>query len=495
MNVRAAALSAFAVLAAASTAAAQDGITALDLARLRELYRLTDTVGELLWPGFDARKLPIAVNHEDRQELLVGHPRPPAPFAPHGDVDGVPMFLREGCTRYGPRGGGWAVDLGGQKTAYVGTQRGAGPTEDWLSLLLHECFHVYQGRFQPDAARGGPWQEPPEDDPAYNARIGLESHVLHAALLAADAAGVQELAATFVAVRHARLQGRSDGLRRCEAASEYNEGTATYVQARLFLLLHEQLSLEPEAGPDPGYHGFPDAEKRYRELVARVLPPPGQPITFFHAQYQNGMAQCLVLDRVRPGWKQELRAPGTSQFQLLERQFPMAAQREAELLAAAERRFCYADLLQAQQRIVAERVALVRGYVERPGRRYRVFHRDLPGRFDWKPQGPVYHVPPAVLPDADRATVWAGGIEAFEKPGLTFRSQKVPVLFRHDYLEWIDPEPTSDDSDLKIEAKANDGEVYTDLVLTTDGFVLRAARARVVRGKDLVAIHPLPAGG
>ena len=482
------------LLAASPTILAQDGIQPIDLARIRELYHLTDAVGERIWPGFDTRVLPIAINGDDQQELLVGHPHPPAPFAAHGDVDGVPAFLRQGCTRYGPKGGGWAVDLGGEKTAYVGTWRGKGATEEYLALLLHECFHVFQARLQQKPPGDGPWQEPPEDDPVYNARIGIESRVLYAALSAKDEA-LRELASMFVAVRHARRQGFGDGLRRCESANEYSEGTATYSQARLFQVLSQELYLVPASDTDPDYHAFHDADKRYRELVARVLPIVDQPITFFHAQYQNGMAQCLLLDRLRKGWKEELREGGTSQFTLFERELPLTKKRETELLAAAEQRFDYPGLLQKQQAVVAARVELVRGFVEQQGRRYRVWHRDLPGRFNWKPQGPVYHVPSSLMPDADRATVWAGGIAAFEKPGLTFASQKVPVIFRHDYLEWIDAEPAADGSDLKVTAKASDGEVYEGVVVETDGFRLEMARARIVRTADVVDIHPLPASG
>ncbi|MHC4899629.1 MAG: hypothetical protein ACYTGW_21260, partial [Planctomycetota bacterium] len=163
-----------------------------DIDRIRELHHLTDVLGEQLWPGFDTREIPIAVNNNDREEMLIGHPAPPAAFrAFEGhEIDGKPAMIRDGVTRFGPRGGGWAVSLGGRQTAYVGVLQRGLSTERYLSLLLHECFHVYQKDYR---ARGrGKTAALPTDDADYAAMIGLESHVLHAALQRMDLSGVQD---------------------------------------------------------------------------------------------------------------------------------------------------------------------------------------------------------------------------------------------------------------------------------------------------------------
>jgi hypothetical protein len=71
-------------------------------------------------------------------------------------------------------------------------------------------------------------------------------------------------------------------------------------------------------------------------------------------------------------------------------------------------------------------------------------------------------------------------------------ADRVPIIFRSDYLEWIDPEPAPDESDLEVTFKTREDDVCTDLRLVTDGFTWAAPRARIVRGEDLVDIHPLP---
>lgn len=465
----------------------------LDLARVRELYHLTDAAGDRIWPGFDTRRIPVAINHADKSELLVGHPNPPPEFRrlEEHDVGGVPVFVRAGCTRYGPQGGGWAVDLGGERTAYVSTLRRSKDTEGWLTLLLHECFHVYQRRYREPAE--GKRGELPEDDAEYSAMLGLESRILAAALDAEDPDDARDLAEMFVAVRHERRRGLSEDVIRNESEQEWNEGTAKYAEARLLQVLSAELSLEPTLTRDPGYHGFRDAEARLRRYLRGIVPREGMAITFSHAQYEIGMAQALLLDRLRPDWKGEMRGRGAAQFTLLERECPLDAAREAKLVLEARDRFGYRSLLAGQTRILEKRLAKIRGYLRTPGRRYRVYHGDLPGSFKWKPQGPVYRVPQSLRRDSERSTLWVGGIARFEKQGMVFSSKKVPVLFRRDYLEWIDPSPAKDESDLVIESVRAENGIYHGLRVRTDGFDLTAPRARVRITPTVVTIRPVAA--
>jgi len=490
------------------TAAGGRGLGNRDIHRIRELHHLTDVLGDKLWPGYDTRKIPIAVNNDDRQEILIGHPAPPREFRDFKghDIDGKPVMIRDGVTRYGPRSGGWAVQLGGEHTAYVSVLQKGQSTESYLSLLLHECFHVYQRRYRQRAE--GNVASLPTDDPVYAAMIGLESRILHAALLEDREEKLHELCRMFVAVRHARRKPLAAGVVRKEGEQEYNEGTATYIQARLFQLMAQSGGIKPAvASGDARYKGFASAASQYRMYKARVLPATSRPITFFHSQYQCGMAQCLLLDRVRPKWKEEMRENGRTQFDLLERQFPVTDEEHGALVADAKKRFAYEGLLAGQKKLVGDRVAKIKSLLEAKGRRYRVYHSAIPGRFKWKPRGPVYRVPPALLGDEaeaiviegsrgrstilnPRVTIWGGGMR-FEKGSLLLESGKVPVVFRPDYLEWTDTDPDPKGKDLKIESRQVVGGVHHELKITTDGFTLSIDRARVERSASVVSIRPV----
>ena len=90
----------------------------------------------------------------------------------------------------------------------------------------------------------------------------------------------------------------------------------------------------------------------------------------------------------------------------------------------------------------------------------------------------------------------ANGLERLEKGDLVFESEQVPVIFwsNLNYFEWIDPSPAADKSDMKIQALQQVKDIYTNLILTTDGFVLRVNRARIIQSDKIVEIHPVPEG-
>jgi hypothetical protein len=480
----------------------------IDVVRIEELHHLTEVFGDRIWPGFDTRKVPIAINNDNKEELLIGHPDPPKEYHPFQDfkLQGQPVMVRDGVNRYGPKGGGWAVDLGGKQTAYVSTLREGWDTAPYLALILHECFHCFQKEYRQRAEGGG--GELPEDDPIYSALIGLESRILKAALEEPNDAKARALARMFVAVRHERRRDIPTRLIVLEGEQEYNEGTATYSQARLYQLLMKEGGLKPaQEGKDPQYHGFPNAEREYRRMISGVVPPPGRPITFFHSMYQHGMAQGLILDRVRPHWKEEMREKGMTQFALLEKELPAPAEGEQKLLAEAKKQFDYDDLLTQQKKLVAERLDLIRRYLDAPGRRYCVYHSRIRAGFNWEPFGPVYPVPASLekelaekrkgLGQAEETIqsqriVWVGGIRRFEMKGLSFASRDMPVTFGHDYLEWIDPDPAPDRSDMKITCEKQEEQTYARVKIETDGFTLDADKARIEWSPDVVKIYPVP---
>jgi hypothetical protein len=414
-------------------------------------------------------------------------------------------LIRDGVNRYGPKGGGWAVKIGGKQTAYVSTLKEGRDTEGYLSLILHECFHCFQKDYRQRADGAG--GELPEDDPIYSAMIGLESRILKAALDEPNDENVRKLAKMFVAVRCERRKDIPENLILLEGENEYSEGTATYSQARMYQLIAEQGGFTPAfKGKDPQYRGFPKAKSEYQRMISSIIPPRGHPVTFFHAMYKHGMAQCLVLDRVRPGWKEKMRQKGMTQFALLEKEFPLHENEEKELLAEAKKRFGYDDVLTEQKKLVDERLNLIRGYIYAPGRRYRFYHDKIHKGFNWNPSGPVYHIPESLEKEfvekrkklghheriQNHRTIWVGGLHPFKKNGFTFESVKTPILFGHEYFEWIDPDPAPDKSDMKIECESREGETYVGVKIKTDGFTLEADKARIEWSEDIVKIDLIP---
>ncbi|UCD64575.1 MAG: hypothetical protein JSW34_03830 [Candidatus Zixiibacteriota bacterium] len=501
------------VLAVATTVAAEEAeyrpLGKVDVGRVEELYHIADQLGDSLWPGFDVRRIPIGINNMDKEELLVAHPSPPEGFVPYSEfpIENQTMHIMDGCTRYGPRNGGWAVEVGGVRSAYVGTKADGLPTEDYISLIIHECFHVFQRDYREMA--DGAWGELPELDTDYSSLLALESRILHAILTDTTGRDIRETAKMFVAVRQERREDLPADIILSEGEEEYNEGTATYIQARMYELLARNAGIEPKyPGTDPHYRGFESADSLLQLMLGRILPPPGFVVTFFHSKYNHGMALGLVLDRARPDWKREMSEKGSTQFGLLEKELPVTDDEREALVRAAKVKFRYRDVFTEQERLITARTDTLLQFLEVPGRRYRVFISELPPPINWKPHGPVYKVPSDLMYEVDDRlapligdyepiaksnhgpTIWLGGIEKFEMAGLRCETKQVPVIFRMEFFEWIDPEPAEDGSDLMLEFASRDGDVYSDLTMTTDGFVLRVPKAHVVQTEHLVAIYP-----
>lgn len=503
------------VLALASAASTSAGETAdskgrhlgaVDVARVRELYHLGDVLGNQVWPGFDVRKIPVAINNDDREELLVNHPDPPPGYRVFEgfEVNGRPVLIRDDVVRLvGGGRGGTALWIGDTKSVYSPTLLEGGETEEhYLLKLYHEAFHCFQDGYRKRTEGAG--GEHPWTDPTLSAMIALEGHVLRAALEATDDAEMRELVKTFIAVRHERRKDLPEALVLLEGDDEFFEGTANYVQARALQLLAEKGGMKPPAGePRPGYPDLANARELFAEEISEIVGYDGErPVTFERAMYKHGMAQGLLLDRLRRGWKEALREPRATQFSLLESALSVPAAEEADRVVAAKKRFAYQDLFAEQKRRTDRYEEMIRGFLETPGRRYRIYLDELPGRALRKARRPLHPVPEKLGlqaaaeggPDSAIFVVYEAGFSRYEKPGFSFSSQEVPILQSMAFVEWIDPHPAPDRSDLKIVAERREGDVYQGLKLSTRGFELEAEKARIVWSPEFVEIHLLPPG-
>ena len=73
-----------------------------------------------------------------------------------------------------------------------------------------------------------------------------------------------------------------------------------------------------------------------------------------------------------------------------------------------------------------------------------------------------------------------------------FESGDTPVIFGFDYLEWFDPDPALDNSDIEIESDREEEGTHFGATIRTDGFTLEAETARIEWSKEEVNIHLMP---
>ncbi len=116
--------------------------------------------GEEIWPGFDARRVPLAI-YDGINTYLFRHPTPPDGFVM---LDSGGVFVYAG--RHETMRANTHTMLGDVSTATVLSQRGSErEARAHGGVAIHEAFHVFQRQRYPDwSANGSPQAHCPVSD-------------------------------------------------------------------------------------------------------------------------------------------------------------------------------------------------------------------------------------------------------------------------------------------------------------------------------------------
>jgi hypothetical protein len=212
-------------------------------------------------------------------------------------------------------------------------------TERWTSNAVRAAFGRWQlvegnldGQFRLTESQNNDQSEPPA--PQQVALALLEQRILAAALRANG--DDERLTRQLVAVRQLRLAG-SPSATQAEQAHEQRDGTAAYVGYRFALAAGQtQLQSWPdrllagyagENAPDPDSGATPIGDYMREERPAL-----------------SGAAIGLLLDAAALPWRGQM-AQGTTPFDILAAAFPVAESERDALVAQAQARFGYDQLL------------------------------------------------------------------------------------------------------------------------------------------------------
>jgi len=299
------------------------------LAVLEEIDRIP---ARPLWPGFEARKVPIEI-FDGEHTWLVGHPSPPEEFHPCSGERNVRVF--EG--RHASLRANTSVILAGVATATASLEgRSEGPRR-LAGLLVHETFHVFQARRHPKW--GGNEVEQlvyPSEDTEVLAQRRLESTALRRALAAGNRRTAGAWAARALAARQERFARLTDPSAAYERGTEMKEGLARYVEAKV-------------AGD--GNSLLPEAE----------FPPDGVRLR----AYDSGAAIGLLLDRLDPAWKRRLEEKDDTPLDELLRE--AVAGREPMPFSASEKEAARRRAAEDIRAMGARHAALLRDFLEARG--------------------------------------------------------------------------------------------------------------------------------
>lgn len=239
------------------------------------------------WPGFRLTDWPVAV-FDGTMTLLLHHPSPPAEFRP---LERWPV-ARIYRGRYPGVAGNSTAEIGGTRTATIVAGPGAA-SESTRLAYVEELFHVFwlqrHADLRPNEMARYSY---PVKDPGNLERMLAEDEALARALDAADTATAASWGATALRLRGERAALLTADDRAFETGLEMMEGIANYVARTV-------------AGSKPGETARRLRDERQAEQIR-------------WRYYDSGVAICLLLDRLEPGWKERIEGePGQTTLALL----------------------------------------------------------------------------------------------------------------------------------------------------------------------------------
>lgn len=226
------------------------------------------------WPGFDARRVPLAL-FDDGRTYLYRHPTPPDGFHRLRGLDGMLVL----DSLHPAMRANTSIELAGVLTATVDMGPEGAPTPDALArTLIHEAFHVYQTEAHPDwTANEADLFVYPVARASFLQRRRLETGALRRALTAPDSMRTLCWSQAFLRIREDRFERLPPEAVAYERGTELREGLARYVEATA------------AGDPDPSLPGDGFAPEDIRPR-----------------SYATGHALGALLDILDPDWKRRL---------------------------------------------------------------------------------------------------------------------------------------------------------------------------------------------
>lgn len=290
------------------------GIPEPDRIRLAEAYRLAASIGDTIWPGWS--RVPFAtVLVAGDYEYFVRHPHPPSGSTPlgHDELLGSDVFARP--RTFSPEFLA-TFPLEGISTVVVGRQETTGsksPT-DWVVTLLHEHFHQLQDGqpkiFERMAALGlargdktGMWMLNfpfAYDSPRVQSAYAAAASTLREALVRGDSGAV----AAYRNARAAFRAGLSVDDRKYMDFQLWKEGVARYTQLRVAHWAARHFAPTTTFYALPGYVSFKEVAQSLADQIPKELAELELSKAKRTVFYPYGAAEALLLDRIRPSWRE-----------------------------------------------------------------------------------------------------------------------------------------------------------------------------------------------
>ncbi|HEY3131415.1 MAG TPA: hypothetical protein VGL91_18310 [Acidobacteriota bacterium] len=344
-----------------------DRLSALEKARVAEVFHLRQTLGDKVWPGWGQKDIPVIVYNE-KYAFLIGYPNPPAGWIkmPQRAMRGGPwqtvqddtfdgqLYYRQQLPDPNRTPESFTVLVGERWVASIQTREYAeisfykefgkqlprllkgifpyavvwnllmGETDTYIGAVEHEAFHSFQGMLAPSRLKEAESINHIEaqyhwDDSTLNDAWQGEMNLLVQAVRAASVSTAAELAHHFLAERDKRRAASNliPELIDYERQREWLEGLAKYAEVSVGRIAATTPSYRPVPAltVDPNFKHYATRERFWSQQLdeaRRTMGRKGE-VRF----YYSGMAQAALLDRLLSGWKKRIFNQGVALEDLL----------------------------------------------------------------------------------------------------------------------------------------------------------------------------------
>lgn len=298
-----------------------------DRIRIAEAFRLADSLGDQLWPGWSSAPFALLLVTPDH-EFLVRHPTPTPDFTrlPDDGILGTPVWFR--ARQFDVNLLASFPAVGDVPTIVIGQPENtaAKTSTRWVLTLLHEHFHqlqysspgYYPGVNALGLARGdqkGSWMLNfpfPYGKPEVQAQFAVMCARLDEAIRQEPGERLAAAVRVYLDAKRAFRALLSPDDYRYLCFQLWQEGIARYTEYRMGELASAgyAASLAFSALPDFAPYGSAARamlDRIHEQLTTAKLGDAGR-----SAFYAVGAAEGILLDRVNPGWRSQYSTAGFS---------------------------------------------------------------------------------------------------------------------------------------------------------------------------------------
>lgn len=358
-----------------------------------------------------------------------------------------------------------------------------------MMLYVHEAFHGMQNLRILTAETKGLGRNRGIPDRNYSPTLdfSLYSEIEGEALIKAlnESSDDKSLGyfKDFLVAREVKLKELPAGAAYFDSINTMIEGTATYSAIKMALLI-QGAGLDKKSAGEPG--PIPAAltrtgdylEKEMKNAINRLK---GDTFDVIRKHYIYGAYWCLLLDRFYPSWKQGLFEGFRSLDDVTADFVKMPEAEKAAIRDRLQKDFEFEKIKARHALVVQARDEAIASISNRKGKIYIIDVKHAQSGFNINPRQFILH---------NGVQIYPRGLVELVFGSLRLKSEETPMrlIISERLLEWIDTDAKPGEKGYDLKYRAQEGDLYKHVTVTTKGFSMTAGAVKIADDGDTVKI-------